>query len=284
MQRPSQFKSVNGGKRISMEDKILIFIPAYNCEKQIVRVLDQLDEDVMRYVSGVIVVNNRSTDHTEDAVVRYAQEHPALPLALLRNRENYILGGSHKVAFEYAMRNGFDYVIVLHGDDQGSIHDLMPILESREYRKYDCCLGSRFMNGSRLQGYSLLRTVVNRCFNLWYSVWAGCMIRDLGSGLNLYHVPMLESRYYLKYPDKLYFNAVMVLADPYYRHAVKFFPITWREDDQQSNAKLIRLGIQLLKLPVAYALRKKKFMESEMRERPVESYEYDVICENVRSE
>ena len=40
------------------EPKILLFIPGYNCEKQIVRVLSQLDEKVMKYISQVIMVNN----------------------------------------------------------------------------------------------------------------------------------------------------------------------------------------------------------------------------------
>ena len=51
-----------------MKPRILLFIPAYNCEKQIVRVLDSLDGRIMSYVDEVIVVNNRSTDGTEDAV------------------------------------------------------------------------------------------------------------------------------------------------------------------------------------------------------------------------
>lgn len=38
-------------------DKILLFIPMYNCEKQIVRVLDQLTEEVCKYLSEVIIVN-----------------------------------------------------------------------------------------------------------------------------------------------------------------------------------------------------------------------------------
>ena len=54
------------------EDKILLFIPGYNCEKQIVRVLGQLDEEMMSYLSRVIVVNNRSTDGTEAAVTQFA--------------------------------------------------------------------------------------------------------------------------------------------------------------------------------------------------------------------
>ena len=34
-----------------MEDKILLFIPGYNCEKQIIRVLNQLNEEIMEYIS-----------------------------------------------------------------------------------------------------------------------------------------------------------------------------------------------------------------------------------------
>ena len=49
-------------------DKILVFIPAYNCEKQIVRVLAQFDEEVLKYVTEIIVINNRSTDNSEMVV------------------------------------------------------------------------------------------------------------------------------------------------------------------------------------------------------------------------
>ena len=44
-------------------EKLLIFIPAYNCEKQVPRVLSQLlDPHVLPWVGECIVVNNRSTD------------------------------------------------------------------------------------------------------------------------------------------------------------------------------------------------------------------------------
>ena len=44
------------------KDKILLFIPMYNCEKQIIRVLNQLRSEVSEYITEVIIVNNRSTD------------------------------------------------------------------------------------------------------------------------------------------------------------------------------------------------------------------------------
>lgn len=260
--------------------KILLFIPGYNCEKQVTRVLDQIDEQILPYISKIIMVNNRSTDNTEQAVVNYAKNHPQLNLAVLRNDDNYVLGGSHKVAFEFAIANDFDYVIVLHGDDQGDIHDLYPILKNEDYKNYDCCLGTRFMKGSKLIGYSKLRIIGNYCFNILYSICAGKSIKDLGSGLNMYKVSSLKNRYYIKYPDKLYFNAVMVMASSYYKQKVKYFPITWKEDDQTSNAKLVSLGISLLKIPLNYLFRRKSYMQKELREKIVENYTYKVIYDS----
>ena len=52
-----------------MKEKILVFIPMYNCEKQIVRVLDQLNGEIKKYISEAIIVNNRSTDNGEQAAI-----------------------------------------------------------------------------------------------------------------------------------------------------------------------------------------------------------------------
>ena len=50
-------------------EKLLVFIPAYNCEKQVTRVLSQLlDKRIAPWVGECIVVNNRATDGTESAV------------------------------------------------------------------------------------------------------------------------------------------------------------------------------------------------------------------------
>ena len=72
---------------MSTKDKILLFIPGYNCEKQIVRVLGQLDEGILSFLTRIIVVNNQSTDGTEEAVKSYMEEHPQVPITLLRNQD-----------------------------------------------------------------------------------------------------------------------------------------------------------------------------------------------------
>lgn len=261
-------------------EKLLVFIPAYNCEKQLPRVLDQLRApNIAPWVGECIVVNNRATDGTEAAVLRWKAAHPETPVTLLRNDANYGLGGSHKVAFGYAVKKGFEHLVVLHGDDQGAIADLLPLLTSGAYKKYDCCLGSRFMKGSKTQGYSLLRTVGNYGFNALFSVVAGKGITDLGSGLNLYAVAPLKTGYYKKFPDTLYFNDCMILALCQMGQKIHFFPITWREEDQVSNNKLTSFGISLLQLCGKYLANKQDFVTREWRDKPIEFYSCKIITE-----
>ncbi|HAG68516.1 MAG TPA: glycosyltransferase family 2 protein [Lachnospiraceae bacterium] len=235
-----------------MKDRILLFIPAYNCEKQIIRVLGQLDRDIMKYIERVIVTDNRSTDSTGEVVSSFIKMHGDLPVVLLRNRENYGLGGSHKVAFQYAIDGGFDYVMVLHGDDQGFIHDFIPVLSHKIYRKHDAVLGARFMRESRLKGYSALRTFGNIVYDFLFAFVVRKKIYDLGSGLNIYSVESLKSGYYMKFPDNLMFNYAMILASEYYAQDICFYPISWREDDQASNVKLVSQAVKVLRMLFGY--------------------------------
>ena len=254
-----------------MKNKILVFIPGYNCEKQIIRVLKQFDEEILKYIDNIIFINNRSTDNTETVVLDYIKNNKQLPIKILRNDENYNLGGSHKVAFDYALKNQYDYLIVLHGDAQGDIHDLLPYLENNEYTKHDCLLGSRFLKESKLLGYSKFRIFGNRIFNIIYSICIGKKIQDLGSGLNMYNTQILKNKFWIKFPDALMFNCCMLFAADYYKHDVRFFPITWKEEDQVSNVKMFSQAIMTFKIAVKYKFNK-EFVKSEFRENTINNY------------
>ncbi len=259
-----------------IKDRILLFIPAYNCEKQIIRVLGQLDNDVMRYIEHVIVVNNLSTDSTEEVVRSFKKKHPDIPLTLLRNNENYGLGGSHKVAFQYAIAEGYDYIIVLHGDDQGTLSDFIPVLKHKVYKKHDSVLGARFMRESRLKGYSRFRTFGNIVYDFLFAFVVRKKIYDLGSGLNMYSIQSLKSDYYMEFPDNLMFNYAMILASEYYAQDICFFPISWREDDQVSNVKMLSQAATVLKMLFKY-YHDPSMITEDFRDKKIEIYGAKVI-------
>jgi len=261
--------------------KILVFIPAYRCEAQITRVLDQFDRSTRGLFDTVMVLDNRSPD----ATLQVAASHGTKKLTdchflACLNQDNYGLGGSHKVAFRYGVEHGFDYLVVLHGDDQADIRDLVPILSSGIPSDVDCLLGSRFMQGSQLKGYSKFRTFGNVIYNLLFSVVTLRRVQDLGSGLNLYKLSAFRDFYYEKFPDDLTFNYVMLLGSYNRRQNVKFFPISWREEDQRSNVKLFQQAFKVLGLLGKYFMGRGDFLKQEMRSRPHATYASDAVQTN----
>jgi glycosyltransferase involved in cell wall biosynthesis len=55
-----------------MPNRILVFIPAYNCENQIGRVFAKIDERVQALIEEVVVIDNRSEDGTVAAAIKAA--------------------------------------------------------------------------------------------------------------------------------------------------------------------------------------------------------------------
>ena len=125
-----------------------------------------------------------------------------------------------------------------------------------------------------------LQVAVATCIGL-FSLVTLHKITDLGSGLNLYRVESLKNRYYIKFPDTLYFNDCMILAQCHYKQKMLFFPISWREEDQVSNTKLTSFAMSLLRMCGQYLTGHKKFVEQEMRTKIIDDYSYQVVASNL---
>ena len=186
------------------------------------------------------------------------------------------------MAFGYAAEHGYDYVVVLHGDDQGDMSDLVPLLKPGEHRKYDSLLGSRFSKGSHLVGYDKFRIFGNHVFNLFMTTCSGHRVYDLGAGLNLYKTEYLKNEFYLPFPNDLSFNVFLLLYGIHSRSVFTFFPITWREEDQVSNAKLFAQAKRMVGLGLNYLLRKKTVFASKENQWTAIDYRCEVIGGNAK--
>ena len=262
------------------EPRLMVFIPAYRCAAQVKRVIAQFAEigESLPCLDRVVVVDNQSPDDTIDSAAdAFRQLEGSFKKIILRNCDNYGLGGSHKAAFRYAKEAGMDYLLVLHGDDQATFEDIVPALRSGEAFRHDCYLGSRFEKGARRQGYSALRTFGNIVYNWLFTIVAGKRITDLGSGLNLYRLSAVDVTTIAKFPDNLTFNYVMLLWSLRKRQNVRFFPISWREEDQRSNVKLVQQAVRVLGLLTYRWLNPGAFFAAEHRTSPKDSYRSDVV-------
>ena len=70
----------------------------------------------------------------------------------------------------------------------------------------------------------------------------------------------------------------MLFAADYYKQSTKFFPITWREEDQISNVKMFSQAKITLKMALKYRFNK-KYVQSEFREKVIDEYTAKEIVE-----
>ncbi len=224
--------------------KILVAIPSYNCEGQISRVLAGFDQALLNRVEKVIVIDDRGKDNTAAVAQKTIDELKLAPkVEVVQNDRNLGLGGSHKMAFLYGERMGADYVAILHGDDQAKTQELNNLINVAEKDpSLGAILGCRFMKGSKLSGYSWERIWGNRAINVVYSVLAMRPSLDLGSGLNLFRLKDLADHAYLGYDDRMTFNIDLLLGYYSKKTPLVFYPISWSETDQVSNARNVTIG------------------------------------------
>ena len=132
--------------------RIAIFIPAYNAASTLPKVLDRIPPAIQEEVQEIFVIDNNSPDNTYLIAVGYRDQNRGYKLSVFRNKENYGYGGSQKIAYQYAIEQRYDVVVMLHGDAQYAPEHLVNLLEPfRGGEPVDMAFGSR-MRGAPLKG------------------------------------------------------------------------------------------------------------------------------------
>ena len=257
--------------------KILVVIPAYNCAKQIGRVIEQFDKSISELFHTVLVIDNNSKDNTYASAIDAFKKNPQINSMVSINEQNYGYGGTLKTGFKYGIENGFDFLLILHGDDQGKVIDMVPYIIDKSINHYDCTLGARFHPKSKLENYSWFRTFGNKVFNRIFGFFLKQKIFDLGSGINIYKLESFKNKEFLYFTEDLTFDYCSMISHSYRSRKIRFIPITWSEDDQISNVKIISQSINTLKMLATYLLNKNKFMKTDKSLHKGLNYEINIV-------
>ena len=119
---------------ITLNRKLLIYIPAFNCVDYIVGLVDEIPEIFWR-TADILVIDNCSTDGTVERLQRARAENrwPA-SIHLIHPEKTLGYSGSQKLAYQIALDSpNIQNVIMLHGDGQYPpelMKQFLPYLES----------------------------------------------------------------------------------------------------------------------------------------------------------
>lgn len=169
-------------------------VPAYNEERNIARVVQELKE----YDAGldIVVVSDGSVDRTGDVARKAGAKVLQLPF-------NLGIGGAVQTGFRYAWENGYELAVRCDGDGQHIPAELPKVIAPVVTGDADIAIGSRFVVNGGYQS-SATRRIGIRLLALVVSVIARQRVTDATSGfqaLNRRALELFAADYPHDYPE-----------------------------------------------------------------------------------
>lgn len=172
---------------------MLVLVIAHGAEATLARVLDEIPREVAeRYRLQILVIDDASSDDTFGAGSRWAAGRGDLDVRVLQNPRPSGYGGNLKLGFEYAIAEGFDLVVLLHGDGKYAPSALPEMLRPLAAGEADAVIGSRFLRPVGSARMPWIRALANRAASALQNRLLRSRISDFHSAYRAYAVATLR--------------------------------------------------------------------------------------------
>lgn len=203
----------NAGKET--QQRVLIFIVAYNARTTLGWVLDRIPDSLRRENVEVLVIDDSSPDDTFSHGVRYVASHldRGLKITVLRNPENQGYGGNQKLGYRYAIDHGFDHVALVHGDGQYAPEKLPDLLTPLLAGDADAVFGSRMLQkrDALRGGMPLYKWLGNQTLTRFQNALLGSELSEFHSGYRLYSTRALQKIPFERNTNDFHFDTEIII-------------------------------------------------------------------------
>jgi glycosyltransferase involved in cell wall biosynthesis len=172
--------------------KLSIIVPAYNegptiaaiCEKiRQVRLTDGVEKEV-------ILINDSSSDNTEEAVFAYMDSHPDFPIRYLKHALNSGKGAALRTGIRSATG---DFLIIQDADLEYDPEEYNLLLKPALDGFADVVYGSRFMGGNPHRILFFWHTIGNRFLTLISNIFTNLNLTDIETCYKLFKTEIIQS-------------------------------------------------------------------------------------------
>lgn len=179
--------------------KVLMIIPAYNEEKNIVKVVNSI-LDYKKHCNfelDYIVINDGSTDNTYKVCI----ENNFKCINLIQNLG---IGGAVQTGYIYAKIKNFDIAVQFDGDGQHDIQSLSKLIKPITEHQANFVIGSRFVEGTSSFKSTFMRRVGINYLSFLIRFFSLKKITDPTSGFRAADknaIELLSKDYPVDYPE-----------------------------------------------------------------------------------
>lgn len=222
--------------------KVILIIPAYNEEENILNTCNKIKEfsDEIDF----IVINDGSTDNT----LKILQENNINHISLIKNLG---IGGAVQTGYKYAYEKGYDIAIQFDGDGQHDINYVpnicMPIIEGGA----DMVIGTRYLDKSESEFQStFMRRLGTNIISFFIKICTHKNITDPTSGFRAVNkdiIKIFANEYPSDYPEP---ESIVNITNLKYR--ITEVPVSMNErEGGKSSINIWKSAYYMIKVSLA---------------------------------
>jgi len=172
--------------------KLSIIIPAYNEARTIHLILDKVKSvELLNNISKeLIIVNDCSTDDTEQAIESYISENPELSVQYFKHDHNQGKGAAIHTGIQKATG---EYLIIQDADLEYDPEEYNDLLKPVVRGFADVVFGSRFMGGNPHRVLFFWHTIGNKFLTTLSNMYSNLNLTDMETCYKLFDTKMIQS-------------------------------------------------------------------------------------------
>ncbi len=238
--------------------KVALFIVAYNAENFIHKTIERIPKEIVNNFIEIYVIDDSSRDKTAEKAELTFISLGIKNYRVMRTPFNQGYGGNQKVGYTYAIRKGFDYVIMLHGDGQYPPEFLPQIIECFENDDAAAVFGSRMM--VRYQalkgGMPLYKWLGNMILTRIENTLLRTKLSEFHSGYRAYHLSALKQLPFQLNSDDFHFDTDIIIQFVANDFKIKEIPTPTHYGDEVCHVNGLKYFWNCLKSVMKFRLHK----------------------------
>ena len=204
--------AVAAARDVLARRRVAIFVCAYQAELFIEGVLDRIPTALRDLFAEIYVIDDSSDDRTFERA-EAARDRLGGNVTVLRTPFNRGYGGNQKLGYMHAIRQGYDYVVLLHGDGQYAPECLPQIVLALDAEEPDALIASRMIHRADALrgGMPLYKWLGNQVLTVIENRMLGSRLSEFHSGYRAYKVDALRSIPFRLNADGFHFDTDILI-------------------------------------------------------------------------
>ncbi len=169
-----------------------IIIPAYNEGRTIHFILDKLKEVILinKIQKEIIIVNDCSTDNTEDAILKYIAANTSCGIQYLKHDINMGKGAAIHTGINYATG---EYLIIQDADLEYDPQEFNQLLKPIVDGFADVVFGTRFIGGNPHRILFFWHSIGNKFLTFLSNMFTNLNLTDMETCYKLFDTKIIQS-------------------------------------------------------------------------------------------